>query len=196
MLKKPALILFGGSFDPIHSAHLGIAEQALRSVEGEGRVLFIPAAQSPLKAQAAAATAAQRLAMLRLAIEHEPRFTICDWELRRGGKSFSIDTVRHLASEYPEHEHYWLIGTDQLRQLPKWYAIEEIACLVTFLVYRREGTADVSIPEVADLRVAWVDGPLLPASSTAIRHDAQILNANVPKKVAAFIRQNGLYRPS
>ena len=195
MPHETPLILFGGSFDPVHNAHLEIAERALSALGAE-RVLFIPAAQSPLKTHTTAASTGQRLAMLRLAIADKPRFEICEWELAQGGKSFSIDTVRHVANLHPHHPLYWLIGTDQLAQLPKWRDIDELGTLLTFAVYRRAGSAAVTAPEGPDLRVTWLEGPQLPANSTAIRQDPATLHTNVPKNVAAFIRQHGLYGSS
>ena len=129
--------LFGGSFDPIHLGHLILAEAALEELDLD-RIIFIPAGISPFKQDSPpGATAAQRLAMLRLAIEGEPRFSVDDRELRREGPSYTIDTVRSLMGDYPGVRFLFLIGADNLKDLPSWHSIGALMNLVDFALLDR-----------------------------------------------------------
>src|SRR6188474_461451 len=99
-MKELRRALFGGSFDPVHLGHLMVAQRVLEA-EALDRIVFVPAARSPHKS-GTTASGAQRLAMLRLARRGNPQFTVSDFELRRGGPSFTIDTVRHFAALWNE----------------------------------------------------------------------------------------------
>lgn len=190
----PAVALYGGSFDPVHRAHLAVARAVLRAVEVE-QVVFIPAAQSPLKSRPAVADDASRLQMLRLAIEGERGFSVDDLEFRRGGISYTVDTVRAYGAAHPGRALYWIIGGDQLELLPRWHAIGELAALVCFVVLRRPGYA-IRAPEVQGLRHIEVDAPLMEHSSSAIRERivaGQPVDDWLPRSVEAFIYEHGLY---
>src|SRR5580704_8696362 len=104
--------LFGGSFDPVHLGHLLVA-RAAREEAALDRIFFILAAQSPFKPVAASASANERLRLLRLALAGDTTAEVDDREIRRGGISFSIDTVRAYGKEFPGAELYYLIGADQ-----------------------------------------------------------------------------------
>lgn len=189
-----AVALYGGSFDPVHQAHLAVARAVLRAVDVE-QVVFIPAARSPLKTTSAQADDASRLEMLRLALSGERGFSVNDCELRRGGTSYTVDTVRAYAAAYPGRALWWILGGDQLERLPRWHAIEELASLVCFVVLRRPGYA-TRAPEIAGLRYLEVDAPLMQHSSTAIRQRiaaGQPVGDWLPRSVEAFIYEHGLY---
>ena len=104
--------LFGGSFDPVHLGHL-LAARAAREEAGLDRLFFIPAAQSPFKPDAQPAPASERLRLLRLALAGDTTAEVDDQEIRRGGPSYTIDTVRNYAANYPGAELFYLIGADQ-----------------------------------------------------------------------------------
>src|SRR6478609_4693288 len=110
--------LFGGSFDPVHFGHLLVAQAAREELQLD-RLVFIPTWQSPFKLQNKPASAAERLCMLRLALAGIPWCEVDDQELKRGGISYSIDTVRNYAHA-PGDELFYLIGADNVAQLPKW----------------------------------------------------------------------------
>jgi nicotinate-nucleotide adenylyltransferase len=129
--------IFGGTFDPVHHGHLLMAQEALEQL-GLDRLLFIPAAVSPFKQdRVPGATADQRLAMIRLATAPEPRFVVDDRELRRGGPSYTVDTVRSLLEDHPGVRFILLIGSDQLPQLGQWRGITELKNLVDFAILTR-----------------------------------------------------------
>jgi nicotinate-nucleotide adenylyltransferase len=134
--------LFGGSFDPVHLGHLLVA-QAAREELSLTRLYFIPAAKSPFKPERAPTPAPQRLRLLRLALAARTWCEIDDQEIRRGGLSYTIDTVRDYSRRFPKAQLFYLIGADHAPQLPKWREARELARLVEFVVIPRpqpEGT--------------------------------------------------------
>ncbi|HSH92890.1 MAG TPA: nicotinate (nicotinamide) nucleotide adenylyltransferase, partial [Roseimicrobium sp.] len=130
--------LFGGSFDPVHEGHVLMAHAALEELSLD-RLCFIPAAQSPLKPDAPPASGPVRTAMLRTALAGEPRFSIDDQELVRGGISYTIDTVRAFLAASPGVELFYMIGADHVPVLPKWREADQLAKLVEFIVVPRPG---------------------------------------------------------
>jgi nicotinate-nucleotide adenylyltransferase len=186
----------GGSFDPIHLGHLVVAQDTLEGL-GLDRVDFVPAAVSPLKGRQLTATAAQRLEMVRLAIKGDARFGVQDLELRRGGTSYTVDTVRELRALYPGAALFWAIGADQLARLAEWKEIGELVRLVEFALLARPGVAEAVPPQIPGLRVRRVAGHEVAISSSELRERANRglpLWPFVPLKVAAFIESQSLYR--
>ena len=191
--KRKSIALYGGSFDPVHEAHLEVARTALENCDLDA-VIFIPAAQSPLKKGATLVEDADRVEMLRLATTEEPRFDVDTCEVERGGISYTVDTVKAFKASHEGSRLHWIIGADQFELLPQWRCIEEIATLITFIVLRRP---DHSIVEsaVKGLRFVTIDAPLMPHSSTKIR--ASIAEGRsvvdlLPPAVEAFISSRGL----
>jgi len=130
--------LFGGSFDPVHLGHLMVAQAACEEA-GLERLFFIPAAQSPFKPDTTPAPAAERLRLLRLALAGRSHYEIDEQELKRGGISYTIDTVRDYARWFPQAKLFYLIGADHVRSLPKWRESDELAGLAEFLAIPRPG---------------------------------------------------------
>ena len=185
--------LFGGSFDPVHLGHLMVA-QAAKEELGLTRLFFILAAQSPFKPGREPSAAHQRLSMLRLALAGWNWCEVDDQEIRRGGVSYSIDTVRDYAARMPGGELYYLIGADHVPQLHKWRAAEELAKLAQFVVISRPGQGAAQLP--APFRGRQLTGFPIAASSSQIRERAKAglpLEPLVPAAVAELIRNNGLY---
>ena len=186
--------LYGGSFDPVHCAHLKVARAALDFLKLE-KVVFIPTAQSPLKGSLAHASDSDRIEMLRLAIADERCFEVNICEIERGGTSYTIDTVNQFCEKMPQSQLYWIIGADQFELLPQWRQIEEIAAQLTFIVLRRPGYS-LSAPPVTGLRYVEVDAPLMEHSSSEIRRciaDGSQMQGQLPPAVEAFIYSRGLY---
>ncbi len=194
--------VLGGSFDPVHLGHLGVA-RAVADALGLGRVLLVPAAQAPLRDAAVRATGAQRLEMLRRATAgaDDSRLEVCEVELRRGGTSYTVDTLRALRAERPGDEFTWILGADQLARLAAWREPAELARLAEWAAYARPGFAwdAAGVPAIPGLRVHRVEpaAGLWDLSSTAIRRRlvcGQSVAGMVPDKVIEYIRENGLYR--
>ena len=185
--------IFGGSFDPVHLGHLLVAQAAREELDLE-RLFFIPAAQSPFKPGQESAPAALRLAMLRLALAGECRCELDDQETRRGGVSYTIDTVRDHAARFPGAELFYLIGADHLAKLPQWREAEDLARLSEFVVIPRPGQT-LAVP-TAPFRVRTLQGFPLAVSSSQVRARARAgltLRNLVPAAVAEFIGNNQLY---
>lgn len=156
--------IFGGSFDPVHSGHLFLAERARERV-GLDEVWFVPCQISPHKGHRPPSMGGKRLRWLELATEGLEWARVLDIELRREGPSFSYETLAELDREYPEHEWFWIMGGDQWRLLGSWARPDLLAELATFLVLARDGE---EVEEREGWRMMVVPGEH-PASSTAIR---------------------------
>lgn len=186
----------GGSFDPVHFGHLLAAQDAYEQHKLE-RVILVPAAQAPLKPTEVQSSIEDRLAMLRAAVEWDRRFEISDFELRRGGVSYTIDSARHFRALYPNDELYWIIGGDQLPKLHLWKDIAELARLIDFIFLERPGFPVKARADIPGLSLHRCDGHLLAISSTELRERARqhlSLDYFVPHKAIIYIRDHSLYR--
>ncbi len=196
-MSPSTLIVFGGSFNPPHVAHLAIAEAAADSVESS-RVMWMPAATPPHKQNDAdLASAEHRLAMTRLAIEGNGRFEVSDMEIRRGDVSFTVDTLRVLADANPDAELALLLGGDSLVEFPSWREPEAILELARLLVYRRPGAHEDAIPNWVMERVTFIDALEVDVSSTELRQrirEGRSVQNLVPKNVIDYVNVNALYR--
>jgi nicotinate-nucleotide adenylyltransferase len=186
----------GGSFDPVHFGHLLAAQDVYEQYRLD-RLFLVPAAQAPLKPQEVQSSLEDRLAMLRAAIEWDRRFEVSDVELRRGGVSYTIDSVRHFRSAFPHDELFWIIGGDQLPQLNRWKDIAELAQLVEFIFLERPGHPAKQTPDIPRLRLHRCDGHLIEISSSELRQRVRrglSLHYFCPQKVIAHIESHKLYR--
>jgi len=183
--------LLGGSFNPIHHGHLISATRAAEAATLD-RVLFIPAAVSPLKNGHELAPARDRWAMLRLALRGNRLFEASDLELRRGGVSYTVDTLRELKRK-TKASLFWILGADAARLLPRWKSIDEVRTLTAFIILPRPG--DRVPPKMPKDHI--VKSPLLEISSSEIRERVRkglSVRYLVPDSVERFLRRKGLYR--
>ena len=190
---KSRIGLYGGSFDPVHCGHLLVAQAACEEL-GLWRLFFIPAAQSPFKPQNAPAPASERLRLLRLALAGRPNCEIDDQEIRRGGVSFTIDTVRDFAKRFPQAKLLYLIGADHVPTLPAWREAALLAGLVEFVVIPRPGQKPVPLPQPFQGRE--LAGFPLGVSSSQIRDRVRAglsIRGLVPDIVAEAIGNSRLY---
>lgn len=189
--------IMGGTFDPIHIGHLLAAESVRTRVQLD-EVWFMPTAVPPHKSNAPKASPEERLQMVRLAVKDNPFFHPFDYELRKGGVSYSIETMTDLRTQYPDHHFYYIIGGDMVQYLPKWVRIEEMVHLVQFIGLHRPGyTVDLAkLPDSIANAVTMIEMPLIDISSTYIRnrcHAGSSIRYWVPNAVEAFIRERKLY---
>jgi nicotinate-nucleotide adenylyltransferase len=187
--------LFGGSFNPVHYGHLLAALTAKEELE-LSRVHFIPAAQSPFKPGTAIAPAADRAAMLRLALADCPWSQVDCQELGRGGVSYTVDTLRQYALDFPGAELFYLVGADHLQLLPKWKNAGELASLATFVVVGRPGEPPGSRGCPSAFRVQWLCGFQLGLSSSLTRQrvkEQRPIDWLVPLPVKEYIQRRKLY---
>ena len=188
--------LFGGTFDPVHRAHVALAHAALDALALD-TVRWVPTGQ-PWQKQGGrvVSPAAHRLAMVQAAIAHEPRFVLSRIELDRPGPSFTLDTVRTLQAAEPGHAWVLLIGQDQYANLHTWAHWRELLALVELAVANRPGPARAPHPDVLAHPHRMVPLPMLDISSTQIRAAAALghdLSPMVPPEVARYIARHRLY---
>ena len=187
--------LFGGSFDPVHNAHLALARTALDALDAD-EVRWIPAGQPWQKTRAMTA-AKHREAMVRLAIANEPRFVLERCELQRQGPSYTLETVRELHTAWPGAELTLIIGQDQYAGLHTWYDWRALLGMVQLAVAARPGAERNVDAEVQNFPHRSVPLPMLDISSSDIRQHVsrgESIDHLVPPQVARYIEQQALYR--
>jgi nicotinate-nucleotide adenylyltransferase len=192
--------VFGGTFDPVHYGHLLLAEQCREQLALDS-VWFVPAAVSPHKQGLPSTSAAHRAAMLELAIAGHPAFCVCDEELRRGGPSYTVETLDALHRDDPSRRLVLLIGADSLADLPTWREPARILELAEIAaVNRGRGAAQLDavlpvLPQAAS-RVTLVQMPAVELSATDLRGRAaagRSLRYLTPRPVEEYIREHRLY---
>ncbi|MDD2851260.1 MAG: nicotinate-nucleotide adenylyltransferase [Desulfuromonadaceae bacterium] len=209
--------ILGGSFNPVHNAHLQIAVEARQACTLE-RVLFVPAADPPHKTVAGNVPFAQRCRMVQLAIARTDAFVLSTIEGERCGKSYSIDTIRIFRSQYPGDELFFIIGGDSYLEIGTWHCYAEIFSLCNLIVVERpgcriadprealpaavrelfvQGNSADRLTHESGTSVCFITGALLEISSTEIRQRAAAgadISTYVPPDVAAYISQQRIYR--
>jgi nicotinate-nucleotide adenylyltransferase len=188
------LALFGGTFDPIHNAHLSLARLAAEQFHLD-RVLFVPAFHPPHKAGITYAPYEDRVRMAELACRDQPQFEVSRIE-EGTARSYSIDTIERLRGGLaPGDELYFLIGADAFAEIRTWHRWRDVARSVGFLVVSRPGH-EYTVP--AGVRVERLDTLELPVSSSEIRRAlaAGQNPSEVPAIVLDYTKQHGLYRPT
>ena len=189
--KRKQVGILGGTFNPVHLAHLVMADQAGKNL-GLDEVYLMPSYQPPHVDEKKTIDASHRLKMLELAIADNPFLKIETIELTRKGKSYTYDTMKALTQNNPETDYYFIIGGDMVEYLPKWYKIDELVTMVNFVGIQRTGyTTETPYP------VIWVDVPEIDISSTKIRQKIQqgcSVRYLVPDKLIDYIHKEGLYQ--
>jgi len=190
--RRLRLGIYGGTFDPVHHGHLLLARDAMEQVWLDA-VLFVPCGQSPHKSRKPRATAAQRLAMLRLALKGDPRFWLTRCELDRPAPSYAIETAVEIREAFPRAELFWLIGADQLAALDKWHRPDDLRRLVKFLLLPRGETA---LKDKSERVLSLPQPRRIDISATEIRHRVKSrlpIDHLVPSPIAAYIKRHALY---
>jgi len=185
--------IFGGSFDPVHLGHLLVAQAATEEL-GLDRLFFIPAAQSPFKPENLPAPAPARLRWLRLALAGRTHCEVDDQEIRRGGVSYTVETLREYRRRFPHAELFYLIGADNAAKLNEWRDAGELAGLAEFVAIPRPGGASAQFP--SPFRGRALKGFPLGVSSSEIRARVKAglpIDHLVPPFVAAAIHAAGSY---
>ena len=190
--------LFGGTFDPVHNAHVALARSA-RDDLALDHVRWVPAGQ-PWQKQRPLTPAVHREAMVRLAIEGEPRFVLDRIELERAGPSYTLQTVQELQAREPGSEWFLVIGQDQYARIDSWRDAAQWRSDVTFAVAARDGQPPrpPSGWSASNHRHVVLPLPEHPVSATRIRQmiaAGQAVDALVGPAVARYIAQHHLYRP-
>ncbi len=197
--------IYGGTFNPIHSAHVKILETFCSKIHFD-KVLVIPTKQPPHKEAEGLITADKRIDMIRLALEDSfVNAEISDIELKRENKSFTVDTLRQLREIYPDAEFYLMMGEDMFLTVDKWYKGEEILKEAVILgIPRTPKGYEKMLIHATELKEKFsyakteiINAPCMQISSTEVRNSVKnrdsLFRSIVPKKVADYIEKNNLY---
>lgn len=183
--------ILGGTFNPPHIGHLVIADQVHKQLDLD-KIYFMPSFLPPHVDEKEAIAADKRVEMVEKVIKGNNCFDIEKTEIKRGGKSYTFDTMDELTKQNPDTDYYFIIGGDMIDYLPKWYRIEDLLKIVQFVGIKRPGYSETS-----EFPILWVDTPQLDISSTYLRTKiAQGCSVNylIPENVLDYIEQEGLYR--
>lgn len=189
--------VFGGAFDPPHIAHLILAERA-REEFGLDKILFVPTNIPPHKPKPVA-LAEDRIKLIKIAVKSNRYFEVLDIEIKRGGISYTVDTIRELKKNYPGSQLFLLIGEDEARKFDNWKESDEILRHVRFIIFLRSNLSRSRESNVALLPKEISDfiDLRLEISSTNIRElvrKGKSIKYLVPQKVATYIKEKKLYR--
>jgi len=192
--------ILGGTFDPIHVGHLAVAKAAIECAQLD-RVLFVPSALPPHRA-AAQAPAEDRLAMTNLAVRGEPNFEVSDVEVRRGGRSYTVETLSELHRAHPDDELFLILGWDAARLFRTWHQPERVSSLASVVIVDRPGQGPPAQSELAGLgldpaRVIKCHVPTPDVSGSALRRAiaaGQPVTGQLPPAVERYVADHDLYR--
>ena len=186
--------LLGGTFNPIHTGHLVLGQECWHKL-GLDKVVFVPAYLPPHKEVEGGVSAADRLNMVRLALEGNGKFEISTYEIDKGGASYTVDTLRHFRGIYGEKAQlFFLTGADSAESLSMWKDPDEILSLATFVIASRPGWGEESPYHDRVTRIAM---PQIEISSSDVRRriaEKEPIDYIVPAAVVSYIRNKGLYR--
>jgi len=188
---KKRVGLLGGTFNPPHLGHLVMADQVLNQLNLD-KVYLMPNNLPPHVDEKKTIAADKRLKMVQLSVADHPKLDVEMIELKRGGVSYSYDTIKELKMMHPENDYYFIIGGDMVEYLPKWYRIDELVKMVQFVAINREGYQKVS-----KYPLLWVDVPTIGISSSLIRQkvaQGASIKYLVKDSVEKYIEKEGLYR--
>ena len=206
MSEENLTAVFGGTFDPVHTGHIGLADYLLKTGR-VSRIVFLPAPHPPHKDGLAPAPFADRAAMIRAAIAGHAGMSVSEIEAERPGPSYTVDTLDVLKQRYPAEHFVWVVGSDSLNQLHQWYEAERLVRENRFLAYPRPGAeADLDLlksvwpPELFEKLSASVltGAPEFDLSSTAVRQrlseqGADACRDQLPEPVLNYIKEHQLY---
>lgn len=195
--------IFGGTFDPVHLAHLILAETCLEACRLD-QVRFVPASSPPHKEPGGISPAKQRVTMLDFATAGIPEFVVDQREVKRGGVNFTCETLAEFKQEFPEDELFFLMGSDSLQDLPTWKEPETIASLATIVAVNRGPVSQeqlqgwlANLPESVRNAVQLVNMPAVEIAASDLRQRVsrnQSLRFLTPRPVERYIMEQGLYQ--
>ena len=196
MSRKRRIGILGGTFDPIHMGHLVLAEQVKEKLKLD-QVIFIPCFSPPHKTRKKLSPAKHRFQMTKLALEGNRSFTVSDIEIKKGGLSYTVDTLRELKNRYPRSQIYFLTGSDVVDELNTWKEPEKIYKLAKVVIATRPGFDEFDPENRFAKKSIMVEITGLDISSSKIREKVKkrrSIKYLVPLKVEEYIRKERLYR--
>lgn len=187
--------LFFGSFNPVHTGHLIIAQHLAENTDLE-QVWFVVSPHNPLKEKSSLAKDRDRLHLVKLAIEYHPRLRVSDIEFSLPKPSYTVDTLTHLQEKFPHHEFSIIMGGDNLTNFHQWKNYQYILDHYKIYIYKRTGT-EASLEFAKHPNIIFCDSPLLGISSTYIRKlikEKKSIRYLVPDEVWKYIESGALYK--
>lgn len=200
-----AVLLFGGSFNPIHHGHLIVARSAAEQL-CLSRVVLIPCATPPHKPVNGLAAAEHRLEMCRRAVAGDNRFEVDDWETGQPGANYTLLTVQHYRKRMPQARIFWLIGMDSLLELHTWHQVGALADACTLVTAARPGAipgplsalrAQLTDEQIARILAHVLPTPQIEISASRIRERVKLgldIRYDTPDSVVSYIHDHKLYR--
>jgi nicotinate-nucleotide adenylyltransferase len=195
MAGKKKMGILGGTFDPIHMGHLVLAQQVKEKLK-LGQVMFIPCLIPPHKTRRKLSPAKDRFRMVETAVQDNLAFSVSDMELKRGGLSYTVDTLRQLRCSHPDTELYFLTGSDVLDEIHTWKDPEEIYRLAKMVIAVRPGFDSIDSKNPFAKKSMLVEITGVDISSSRIRQKVkkgQSIKYLVPPKVEEYILKKKLY---
>lgn len=194
MSEKLRIGVLGGSFDPVHNAHLEIAQAAIEKLKLD-EVLFVPCYFAPHREGKEVLSVKHRVAMLKRALKDQERLVLSLIEIKRKGISYTVDTLKALKKEYPKGTKFcFILGSDSWLQLPTWKNYKTLIKLCEFVVFNRKGFPFQAARN--ERRATNLKNRPIAISSTQIRqrvHQERSLKDFVPKEVEKYMQKNKLY---
>lgn len=193
--------IYGGTFNPVHLGHVNMLSRAVKAAKLD-RVLVVPDRIPPHKAAQSLASGRDRLRMCRIAFRDIEEAEICDWELKREGKSYSVITLRHFKEAFPGDRLYFIMGSDMLISFHKWYCYEEILSLAGLICISRSGGDSDAVKDQAQrlrdmgAEIITVTAEPFEASSSQVRElieQGSDCEGLMDRGVMDYIRSRGLY---
>ena len=196
--------ILGGTFDPIHTGHLQLAKNAMDAFDLDELILMPSGVPAYKEALHQVTPAVHRLAMVKLAAQDCPGMSVSDMEIRREGNTYTADTLEELCRLYPQKDFFFIVGSDSLDYMDRWYHPERIFARTRILVAKRSTQTDDAVLEKIrslsrefDARIDIIPGAVADLSSTMIRRlaaEGASIRGYVPEKVAGYIERERLYR--
>ncbi|KHD35135.1 nicotinate-nucleotide adenylyltransferase [Clostridium acetobutylicum] len=199
-MKKKAI--FGGTFNPIHNAHLNIAAKSIEKLQLD-ELIFVPSGNPPHKSEKGIAPAELRYEMVKEAIKDNCKFTIDDYEIKKKGISYTYETLEHFSHSQKDVDWFFIAGLDSLMDLDKWRNVNTILSLCKFIVFNRSGYNKSQVLEQKEYlekkyinNIVFLDIKPIDISSTIIRQkirENEYIGDLVPEKIYDIIKKNKLY---
>ena len=190
------------SFNPVHKGHI-LCPKSLVKRNIIDKVIFVPSYVPPLKDSVEDISPAMRLEMVKIAVQPYPFFLVSDIEIKRGGISYTIDTVKELKEQYSSAKLFLILGSDWISRFHEWKDYEMLSEIIDFIIMRREGEKEsvnntfISEKVRKKFQDKIVSVPVVPVSSSIIRkrvRDEAFLEEYLPRQVVLFIKENRLYQ--
>lgn len=202
-LSSNCIGIYGGTFNPPHNGHVMVINEAIRQYGDIEKIVLLPNNAPAYKESRYIASPSDRIAMLKLMAKENPKLAISDMEIRRGGYTYTYDTLKEISRQNPKLAIYFIIGSDSFMTINKWYKYEEILKMCTLLVAQREDSTeeinafkDKLTRALSYAKVRFLKVEPYEAASSDIRKsisEGKIPDGKMPEVIVKYIKQNKLY---